>query len=318
MIFFFYGSNTYAARSKIRQIIEQYRQKSGSDFGLERLDGATVSANDMASALTAMPFLANSRLVIIENFAANKSVSAKIDKLLPQVPESTIAVFYDPSVDQRTSYFKAMIKLAKPAKFDRLNPVQLTAWAKREVVRLGAEIDSSALSLLLEIVGDDQWRLEQELMKLANAGRSISVQNVKELVVAGTNQTIFDLVDAVVAGQLRTALATYRQLLGERANELYILTMIIWQLRNLLLAKTAGDLTGPELAKKTGMSPYVASKTLARRRDFEESTLKQAYLAAISTEYAIKSGQGEPEVLIEQLIFRVCTKAGDGRTPKLP
>jgi DNA polymerase III subunit delta len=308
MVFFFYGPNTYAARNKIRRLVDQYRHKAGSDFGLERLDGASVSANDMASALMAMPFLANSRLVIIENLAANKTVSAKIEKLLPQVPGSTIAVFYDPAVDQRTSYFKTMSKLAKPAKFEKLNPAQLRAWIKQEVARLGAEIDQPALDLLLEIVGDDQWRLEQELIKLANANSKISVQYVRGLVVAGTSQTIFDLVDQIVSGQLRPALMTYRQLINERTNELYILTMIVWQLRNLLLAKTAGAITGPELAKKAGMSPYVASKVLARRHDFNEDTLKKAYLSAIATEYAIKSGQGESEVLIEQLIFRVANR----------
>jgi DNA polymerase III delta subunit len=81
MIFFFYGTNTYTLRQKLRQMTAAYLEKSGSDFGLERIDGQSVSADKLRSALQAAPFLANSRLVIIENLGKNKAVSATIEHI---------------------------------------------------------------------------------------------------------------------------------------------------------------------------------------------------------------------------------------------
>lgn len=305
MIFFFYGPNSYASRRKLHDMADAYVKKTGSDLGLERIDGEGTSYTELVSALSAMPFLATSRLVIVEGLGLNKVVAEKIEDLIGLVPESTVAVFYETDVDQRTSYFKKLQAGTKAVKFDNLDQLKLAAWIKAEVNRHGGSIEPGAVSLLIDIVGDDQWRLSQEILKLVNYDAAITTASVRELVVATPQQTIFDLVDAMTAGKVKPALASLRGLLAERTNEIYILTMIIWQLRNLLLAKAAGRMSPPELAKAAGMSPYVAGKMMTKQRDFNEETLRQAFLAAVETDYAIKTGQGAADQLIEQLVYRV-------------
>ncbi len=307
MVFFFYGPNTYAARRKLREMAAAYIQKSGSNFGLERIDGQSVSLDSLTSALQASPFLANTRLVIVENLGSNKVVAEKATAVLENIPDSTVVAFYDPEVDQRTTYFKTMSKQSKAVKFDKLNPAQLTAWTKREVQLIGGHIDSSITALLVDRIGDDQWRLAQEISKLVSYDANITTEAVKLLVVASQTQSIFDLVDAMSTGRLAQALIIFRQLISERTNEFYILTMVTWQLRNLLLAKTSGGLSAPELARQAGMSPYVATKALARQHSYSEKSLKLAFIAAVDTDYAIKSGRGQPEQLVESLIYRVAT-----------
>jgi DNA polymerase III subunit delta len=305
MVFLFYGPNTFAMRRKLSEMIDTYKKKAGSDFGLERVDGAAISPESLHGLLTATPMFASSRLVIIEQISANKTVAEKALKLLDQVPESTVAVFVEPVIDQRTSFFKELLKAAKPAKFEKLQPHQLSAWVAQQAARFGAQIEPRATSLLIEMVGDDQWRLEQEVMKLANYNPAITAENVRELVEPGYHQTIFDLVDAIVAGRLKQALETYRGLLAAKTNEIYILTMIIWQLRNLLLAKAAGKVTAAELSKRAGISPYVAGKAITSSSRYSYEVLKAAFQAAVETDYLIKSGEGEGEVLVEQLICRL-------------
>ncbi len=307
MVFFFYGPNTYAAKHKIRDMAETYVAKAGSDFGLSRFDGAAVNFETLGGALTSMPFLANSRLVIIDGLSANKVVAEQVPGLLSQVPESTVAVFYESNVDQRTTYFKVMSKAARAVKFDNLTPPQLSTWIRREAEKLGGTIDAPAVNWLVETAGEDQWRVEQELNKLVNYDVHITLESVKKLVATSPTQSIFDLVDAMSGRQVAKALTIFRELVAERTNELYILTMITWQLRNLLLAKSSGMTNSGELAKQAGISPYVAGKALAQQRTMSEEYLKSAYLAAVETDYAIKSGKGNPEQLVEQLIYRVAT-----------
>ncbi|HSX47906.1 MAG TPA: DNA polymerase III subunit delta [Candidatus Nanoarchaeia archaeon] len=308
MVFFFYGPNSYAARHKLHEMIDTYVQKTGSDMGLERLDGARVSYSDLETALTAAPFLASSRLVIIEGLGANKIVAEKIEQLIKSVPQSTVAVFFESEVDQRTSYFKTLSHQAKAVKFAPLSSLQLANWLKAQVQSNGGTIDRAALDMLIEIVGDDQWRLEQEVMKLINYRSDITAETVKTMVVQAPSQTIFDLVEAMTAGRTKQALVTFRDLLSQKTNELYVLSMIIWQLRNLLLAKTAGDMSAPELSKAAGLSPYVAGKAMTKQREFDEQTLKQAFVAAVETDYAIKTGQGKPDQLIERLIYQLSAR----------
>lgn len=308
MVFFFYGPNSYTARRKLHEMIDTYIEKTGSDMGLERLDGAIISFSALETALMAVPFLASSRLVIIEGLGANKTVADKIGELIKSTPESTVAVFFETEVDQRTSYFKTLSTAAKAVKFAPLSQLQLINWVKAQVQAAGGSIDRGALDLLIEIVGDDQWRLEQEIIKLVNYRAEITTDTIKALVVQAPTQTIFDLVEAMTAGRTKQALLSFRDLLSQKTNELYVLSMIIWQLRNLLLAKTAGDISAPELSKAAGLSPYVAGKAMAKQREFDEPTLKRAFLAAVETDYAIKTGQGKPDQLIESLIYQVASK----------
>lgn len=305
MVFFFYGPNTYMLRQKLREMTRTYLEKTGSDMGLERLDGAAVTIDRLRSSLQAAPFLATSRLVIIEGLGKNKAVSAKIEQLIGLVPDSTVAVFVDPDADQRTVYFKELSKSAKAVSFEQLPLPKLGAWAQREIEALGGTVDRSSLNLLLEMTNGDQWRLSEELQKLVNYNATVTRDTVMLLVEAGLDQNVFDMVEAMSAGRPDDAVRTYRKLINAREDPFKILGMVEWQLRNLLLAKAGGQITQPELAKLGGMSPYVAGKmqTAARRHDLE--SLKAMFASAVDTEHLMKTGQVPPEVGLEQLVYRV-------------
>lgn len=313
MIFFFYGPNTYDARRQISKLARDFEQKSGSTFGLEKIDGSKVKAQELQSALQAMPFLANSRLVIIEDLGTNKALAPSVGPLLQGIPDTTIAVFYDPGVDQRTTYFKTMSSEARTVKFELLGPAKLQRWVVHETESAGAEIERTAIQRLLELTGDDQWRLSNEIAKLAAYGSPVTVQTVNLLVEEGSTETIFNLVEAMTAGKPSQALDGYHRLRQDGQHEVYILSMVIWQLRNLLMAKTAGAMSSAQLAKAASMSPYVAGKMLAKRNLFTEEALKRAFVEAVDTDYQIKSGAGTSDVLVEQLIYRI---AGRGKKEK--
>src|SRR6516225_8912730 len=102
MTLFFYGTNAYALRQQLQQMVVAYRKKAGSDYGLERIDGAAVKPRDLWAALQASPFLANSRLLIVEGVAGNKLVAEKLGDMLGKVPATTVVVFVEREVDRRT------------------------------------------------------------------------------------------------------------------------------------------------------------------------------------------------------------------------
>lgn len=309
MILFFYGPNTYELRQELGRLTQAFIKKNGNDLGLERRDGAGMTKGELAAVTQAMPFLSSSRLVIIEGLAASKAVDG-LSKVLEAVPPTTVLVLADPEVDRRSSYYKQVTAAADQAvEFKPRGGADLESWVRKEAARHGAKIAPQAVRRLVELAGDDQWRLSGELGKLANFREAIGVAEVDELVEAGFNETIFNLVDAMTAGRASTALRLYRGLLEQRTAELYILSMVQWQLRNLLFAKSSGGMAPPELAKQAGLSPYVASKAAAKQRDFKEDVLRRAVAAAADCEYRIKRGELPAEEAVEQLIWHVAALA---------
>ncbi len=304
MTFFFYGPNTYALRQQVNQMIAAYRAKAGSDYGLDRVDGSSIKPAELVATLQATPFLATSRLVIVEGLASNKA-AAKLPELLVAVPSSTVAVFVESQIDQRTLIFKALSAADKVVKFEPLPEGKLLGWCQAEVERVGGTADRAALQELLNLAGDDQWRLSGEINKLVNYDATITRDTVRRLVTPSIDQSVFDLVEAMTAGRSGAALKAYRNLLAAKESELYLLTMVQWQLRNLLLAKTAPNMSSAELAKAAGMSPYVAGKMLNAQRHHSEQALSRAYRAAADCELEIKSGRLKPEAAVEQLIYTI-------------
>jgi DNA polymerase-3 subunit delta len=308
MTLFFYGPNTFELRRQLRQMVEAYVQKAGSDFGLERIDGTTVKAQELSGVLQASPFMANSRLVIIEGLALNKAISDKLARLMKTVPKTTVAVFVDREVDQRTVMFKQLASADKVIKFEPLSGQKLYSSVRAEIEALGGTAEVSVVREIVEIAGEDQWRLSGEINKLVNFDPIITSKTVRAMVVPGVEQSIFDLVEAMTNGRVTAALAGYKALLALRESEIYVLTMIQWQLRNLLLAKSApNDMSPDELSKAAGMSPYVASKMVVAQSRLHETVLRKAYAEAADCEYDIKSGRIKGEVAVEQLIYRIAS-----------
>ncbi len=313
MTLFFYGPNMYALRQQLNQMVGAYLAKAGSDFGLERIDGATVKAQVLAGSLQATPFLATSRLVVVEGLSGNKAVAEKLAGVLASVPTTTVAVFVEREVDQRTTAFKTLMKADKVVKFEALAGSKLLNWARGEVERLGGSAEAPVLRELVDLAGEDQWRLSGEINKLVNYDPKVTVEAVRALVVPSIERSIFDLVEAMAAGRTAPALASFHGLLEQKESEMYVLTMIQWQLRNLLLAKTAPATMAPgDLAKAAGMSPYVAGKMAAAQNAVSLEALSAAYKAAADCEYDIKTGRVRAEAAVEQLVYQVAASVRAG------
>lgn len=306
MTIFFYGPNTYAMRQQLAQMEEAYRAKAGSDFGLERIDGAAVKAQGLGAALLATPFLATSRLVVVGGVAANKPVVERLARMMASVPTTTVAVFVEREVDQRTVAYKTLMKADKVMKFEALTGPKLLGWVRAEIQRLSGSAEPAVIREIVDLAGEDQWRLSGEIGKLVNYNPVVTLEAVRELVAPSVERSIFDLVEAMTRGQVAGALAGYRDLLAQKESEIYVLTMVQWQLRNLLLAKTAPTAMGPaDLAKAAGMSPFVAGKMMAAQGGIDQAVLEAGYRAAADCEYDIKTGRIRAEVAVERLIYRV-------------
>lgn len=305
MVFLFYGPNTFAARAKIQELITRYRQQSGDDFGLERFDGADAAAEDIVAAVTSMPFLASHRLVIVEDLLANKTAADKVIPALERVPDSTVAVFYEPRADKRTKLFKQLQERAQAAEFKELSPAQLSQWVRKTVAEAGGHIDTRTAQFLLSHVGHDQWRLYNEIQKLVVLHEDITTEAIRDMSEPTFQQTIFSLTEACSAGRGRTAVQLYRGLRANKAEPLYVLAMIGWQLRNLLIVKSAPTSNRQHIAKEARMSPFVVGRALAAARHADLHRLVHAYEAVAAADYKMKTGAVDDDALVEQVLLSV-------------
>lgn len=323
MILFFYGTDNYRLKQKVRLLKEKFISSSLGDTNLSIIDGKTVTYDEIVRQVLAMPFLANSRLVIIENLLqvkkSNKNevvtkiptVQEKVLGFLEKVPSNTVLVFVEESMpDRRTALFK---KLNQPKVAQELKPLEgqaLKDWVIEEVKARGGEIENQALDFLIEYIGADLWRISNELEKLLNYDQKITVSNIKLFIRPQVQSNIFNLTDAISGKKQKQSLVELHKLLSNGEADLYLLSMIVGQFRNLLIAKDLEDRSGGkinqyDLAKTIGMHPYVAQKTLWQLKNFTLFRLKEIFKLLVDYDIKIKTGQVDSKTALDLLILKL-------------
>lgn len=304
MIYLFHGDNTYAAKQQINRLIEHYKKSAGSDLGLHNFSEDS-EPEDVIHAITAVSMFSNNSLVIVENPSRSKQLTDRLLAEIDNVPEQNLVVIHDPQIDKRTSWFKTLQKQAKVKEFKTKSEDQLLRWMDEKAKGHGSELTKEGKKLLFEYVGSDEWRLYNEIAKLSNAAAKIDQELVKQLVQPAPRQTIFALLDVLSEGNTSQALNYLDDLRAQKIHELEILAMLGWHLRTLLVVSSTQPLPDEQVTREHGINPFVMrkSKPLARRVPAE--SLSCAYQEIINTDYAMKTSQHEPRVLLEQLVLRI-------------
>lgn len=317
MLFFFYGQNSYAAREQIRELAERFSAKHQSSFGVERFDaqslaGGESNAEKLISALTNLPLLESSRLVIVEDLLGNKSLAEAVLSALKEIPESTVVVIWEAKPDERLAVFKELKSIAKTTKFDPLKPPELAQWLIKYTTAQGGSINMPTAQLLINQAGSDQWRLSNEVLKLVNFKPTITPEAIKEFIEPSFQNTIFDLVEAITKSQTSRALKLYQGLRDSKAEPLYILSMISWQLRNLVVAKAAevskSNPSAQQIASDFKMNPFVVRKAQEAVRSIDLKKLKAAHSLLITADHKLKTSAMNPDLVLEQLIMDISTR----------
>ncbi|MEX0749069.1 MAG: DNA polymerase III subunit delta [Candidatus Saccharimonadales bacterium] len=304
MVYLFYGENTFAAKDQVRKLAKRYEGSTGSNYGLHWFESDSDSTQ-VLTALTAQPMFADSSLVVVENPSQNKELQTKILANIDQIPSSTVVVLVDPNIDKRTKWFKTLQQQAKLKEFKPKSDAQLLAWLQQQSKAEGLELSPELARLLLDRVGSDQWRLSQEVAKLASRS-DLTVELIESLVLPSPRHTIFELLEVLARGDTETALRYWDDLRAQGVHVLEILTMISWQLRNLIVIASCREHSDTAIARDHGLNPYVVSKSKATAKRIPLEALIAAYQQVIQADYELKTGRStDPEGLIERVIFYI-------------
>ncbi|MFA6493150.1 MAG: DNA polymerase III subunit delta [Patescibacteria group bacterium] len=312
MILFFYGQDSYRLWQKVRQLKEKFISSSLGDTNLTTLNGKTASFDEIVRQILALPFLSKKRLVIIENLLkeGRKETQEKVVDFLKKIPESTVLVFVEENLpDKRTSLFKKLNLPKVSQEFKLLENEALRQFVIKEVVDKGGEIEAAACTKLIEYVGSDLWRMENEINKLVTYSSQLTIENIELLVQSRVQSNIFNLIEATASRNPAVALRELYKLFHEGAAEIYILTMIVYQYRNLLIVKDIQEkmpqISRFELAKKARLHPFVLGKILTVSGKYQLETLKKIYEKLLDFESALKVGKIESRLALELLVFQL-------------
>lgn len=296
MITLLTGENDFEIRAALKRRIAEFRETHSED-AVTIADATSLGRDELPQLLLGANLFAPERLIVIDDASAQKIVWDKLADYLREVGDTTDVVLIAPSADKRTRTYKWLQKNATIQQFVSFQGPALEKWVAVEAKKKGMDMMPNVARFIIEYAGDDQRQLTHDLEKLALSGKQVTVELVRELLIPNPQASAFELLDAALNKQP----ARVGELLGGmRAGEdpYRFFGLLSNQIFAVMVVAAAGQRSPDQIAKDSGLHPYVIKKTvpLARRLSVGERT-RLAEVAA-TTDMQLKSSGAEPWVLI--------------------
>ncbi len=318
MVIFLYGQDTYRLTQKLREIIEEYKKIHKSGLNLRFLDfsGSTGELNfqDFKDAFQQRSIFREKRLIVLTHIFSNKDLKQSFLKNIKNLTDSkdVIVISEKNKILANDSLFKILKKKATCQEFEPIEGQSLENWVKKEIEQYGVKIEPEALQQIIDFIGNDLWRFSNEIKKLVNykgknSDLTITKQDVGFLVRPKIEPDIFQTINFLASKNKKQALSLLKKHLEKGDNPLYLLSMISFQFRNLLMIRELIDKNRPYflISKETKLHPYVVKKSHAQAQRFSLSELKKIYQKIFEVDLNIKTGKLEPETALELLITQI-------------
>jgi len=311
MIIFLYGQDSFRSKRKLEEIILGYKKIHKSGLNLIYVDVKIKDFKDFISSFKITSMFAEKKLIILKNTFSDLKFCEEFLENIKSLEESKdiIVVYEELEPDKRTKFFKALQKNVKCQEFECLSPVTLKKWVAQEFEKNNVKINLDALDLLVEFVKNNLWQMTNEINKLSNykKGDLVKKEDVELLVKPNLENDIFKTIDALASKNKRLALSLLHKHLDNGDNSLYLLSMIAYQFRNLLIVKEMSDQGGPASGwqKKTGLHPFVVQKSYYLCNQFTIEQLKKIYQNIFQVDSDIKTGKIEPELALDLLLAKL-------------
>lgn len=285
--------------------------------GLEELNENlmdTPPTDALIAAAETLPFLADQRLIVVREHPALTGRAEADERLLnylQHIPESCVMVFMQRGkADARKKLYKAIQKHGAVVSFAQLSDAELSQWIIRTFAALGKQCSPQTASLLAFTVGNDTALLHTEIEKLAAlAGERPDIwdEDVRAVSTRSIECTVFEMVDAVVAGQEGKAFGLLRDMLTAGSDRIGILAMLLRQYRLMQHVKIMQfEKKSPqEIKQKLGIAPFAAERCIRQAQAYTGREVKQAVEVCLDTEYRIKSGRMNQEGSLEAAMLKI-------------
>lgn len=317
--YFFYGVDEYSKMKKIKSLVDLVIVKGFEEFDYSKFEGRGLDVATLINAASSPPFGSPLRIVLVRNFDKTSPKNLKlIESFIEKIPDYTTLVLTSikasktadgkNKLDKRKKIYKKLFK-NKLACIEFVEPEP--ALAVKNVLdsakEFNIEMSPDVAAYLVETVGCDIGRLDQELKKLelyCDPESKISKDDIALVSGSGALGTVFDLPEKIVDGDIGGALVLVTNLLSTRQpmgtilfrTKEYFLNLNMVKLHNMPVWSLMKNY---HLLKKTAESLLESSKKLS------STCITNCLHVIYDGETALKSSGLKNEIVLMDMVSRL-------------
>ena len=282
-----------AWRARIRARAEA----EGGPGALEAFDARSAPPDEVAAAVAALTFADGDRYLLVDGVETYKvGELAPLEAEVAAMPPATILVLIARGKPPARLHKAVEQAGGELREFAAPKPWQLPKWVVERAREEGLELDGDAAKALVAAVGPRQQRLAREVERLAllaHPRAQLSAAQVERLASGAPASQVYDLADALVAGDAAAALAVAEGLTS-RERPAGLMFPLVRRLREVHRAAELLDAGVPAAAVRSQlkMAPWAAKRTLAQAEKVDREGLERALWLFADLELELRGGGG--------------------------
>ena len=169
MILFLHGPDTYRSTQKLKQIKDKFvKEVDPSKMNLTVFDGDKINIDELKKELSAAPFMADKRLIIIKNALQQKNNNLQefITTLIEGSSDNIIVIIEEKPLDGRKKNVALLKKSKFAQEFSLLDVNGITHFILSETKLRGGVISQATANYMSSLLDNDLWHVSNEIDKL--------------------------------------------------------------------------------------------------------------------------------------------------------
>jgi len=336
MIYFVHGPDRWLARAAVLEVAAQIDPTCANTTWIE---GRETTIESIVHAVVTVSFFGETRVVIVTDFLRNSPDDAmgsaesdppdrkngkrdSLKTLLTAVPSDLCLILFEPSLKAPPAVIRTFVPPITILGAEPPRGMALIAWLVAAAERASSQIDRRSAQLLAETLYPQTWNrkpnnprfdrppemalLAQEIEKLALAAhpKPISALYVEQMVERGPDHRVFRFQDAVLGGNLHSAIAELERLNEASEEPAMILNQLLGQLELSAVVCAANGQDAAEIADDLGgVSPARVSAAMAAPKRGNPQVIA-TMLSAVGIDRDLKTGRiSRPAEALDALVL---------------
>ena len=307
-VYLLYGEEDYLRR--------QYRDKlknalTGGDDSMNchYFEGKDIRTGEIIDLAETLPFLAERRVIVIENSGLFKRGGEQLAEYLKEPSETTFFVLAEKEIDKRSKLFKAVSVKGRAIEFKAQDESILKRWILGILKKENKKITERDLELFLEKTGTGMENISKELEKLicyCMDREAVTREDIEAICTRQINNQIFDMMNAIAEKKQKEAMRLYYDLLTLKEPPMRILFLLARQFNLLLQVRELKKKGYPvkTIGENVGLPGFIAGKYVNQAAKFSTKDLRQAVTDCVEAEEAVKTGKMNYVLSVELLLIR--------------
>ena len=307
-VYLLLGEEAYL-RNQYRDKLKKALLGDGDAMNFHYFEGKDVSPGEVIDLAETMPFLAERRVLVLENTGLFAHGGEMLADYLKEPAPTAYFVFVEESAENRSKLYKAVTAKGRAVEFKTQDEAVLQRWILGILKKEGMNITGRDLAFFLEKTGSDMENIRGELEKLLCycMGRDVvTAKDIEEICTKQISNQIFDMINAIAEKKQRKAMDLYYDLLTLKEPPMRILYLITRQFNMLLQVKELKNrgCDASTIGEKVGLAGFIARKYVAQAARFRTADLRRAVEDCVEAEEAVKTGKMNDVMSVELLIVR--------------